>query len=361
MIKLIFAASSLLLLAMQVHGQQSSPQPILTTEHKITSHVTTNVLVSPEININTNTPQSFGIQDREPQKIKLFTKTFAVDKTDKINLQNQYGALTIKTWDKNEIKVDAEIKAYANSEAEAQKLLNVTSITASKAGGLVSFITDIDLNNNWSSGSKKREVKVFMTIYMPATNALKATQEYGDLTLGDYNGATSLAVEYGSLTTGDLKSSNNVIRVEYGKATIKSVNQAKISHEYGSGISIGSAGSLTIKAEYTNIRIGSLKGKTVANLEYCKLSADDISSSFAITADYSNISLGFDPSFKSSLNVATNYGSFKYGANVSVKRQNTGDEDRYSSSRSYIGEINKGDKGVEGISIQSEYTHIIFK
>ncbi len=355
--------SSLLLLAIPVHAQQpyTGPQPIVTITNKTTSQVNTNVVVAPEINVVIDTKQSNAAQEQAPQKIKTFTKTFAVDKNDKITLFNEYGAMTIKTWDKNEIKVDAEIKAYANSDSEAQKLLDVTSINATKTGDLISFITDIDIKNNWSSGNKKREVKVFMTVYMPATNALKASQEYGNLAIGDYSGPTALAVEYGSLSAGDLKSNNNVIRVEYGKATIKSVNQAAISHEYGGGTSIGSAGSLTIKAEYTNISIGSLKGKSTANLEYGKLTANDISSSFAVTADYSNVTLGFDPSFNSSLNVATNYGSFKYGTNVSAKRQSFGNAYSYSSNRNYTGDIGKGDSKGESVTIRSEYTHIIFK
>lgn len=358
---LIFSISGLLMLAIHVKAQQrqESPQPIVTVNNKITSHINTNIVVSPELNVSVDTKQSTSIQDQAPQKIKFFTKSFAVDKNDKINLSNQYGAITIKTWDKNEIKVDAEIKAYANTATEAQKLLDLSSINASKTADVVSFITDIDLKNNWGFNSKKREVKVYMTIYMPSTNVLKATQEYGDIVMGDYSGATSLAVEYGSLTTGDLKSSSNTIRVEYGKATLKSVNQAKISHEYGGGTTIGAAGSLTINAEHANIKIGSLKGRSTANLEYGKLTIDEVNASLAVTADYSTISLGFNPSFRSPLNVATNYGSFKYGTNVTAKRHLVDDED---SNRSYIGNIGKGDyRGGESISIKSEYTDIIFK
>ncbi|RZK18072.1 MAG: hypothetical protein EOO43_12890 [Flavobacterium sp.] len=352
----------LLLLAIQVNAQQpqSNPQPIVTLKSNIISHVTTHVVATPEIDVILDTKQSSTVQEQEPQKTKTFTKTYAVDKNDKINLANEYGALIIKTWDKNEIKVDAEIKAFANSDSEAQKLLEATSINASKAGDLISFVTDIDLTNNWSSKSKKREVKVFMTVYMPSTNALNATQEYGDLVISDHSGPTTLAVEYGNLIAGNLKSSTNSIRVEYGKATIKSVNQARITHEYGDGITIGSAGSLSINAEYTTIKIGSLRGKATANLEYVKLIADDISASFAITADYGSITLGFDPSFKASINVATNYGSFKYGPAANVKRLNSSDRD-YDFSRVYTGDIGKGDGKGDNISIKSEYTTIIFK
>ncbi|MES2651302.1 MAG: hypothetical protein V4663_06150 [Bacteroidota bacterium] len=359
---LILSISSLLLLAIQVNAQQPQPQPVVAVNSHPTANVAANVVVSSEINVQINTKQSVDIQEAEPQKIKTFSKSFAVDKNDKIHLSNEYGAITIKTWDKNEIKVDAEIKAFANSAAEAQKLLDHATINASKTADAVSFITDIDLKNNWGFNSKKREVKVYMTVYMPVTNALSASQEYGNILMGDYSGATTLTVEYGALTTGSLKSSNNVIRVEYGSANIKSVNQAKINTEFGSGITIGSAGALTINAEYTNVKIGSVKGKTIANIEYSKLTAGDISDSFSVNAEYSTVSLGFNPSFKSSFSVATNYGSFKYGANISAKRQNAGNEDRYSTNKTYTGDIGKGDnKSGESVTIRSEYSDIIFK
>ncbi|MGF1922539.1 MAG: hypothetical protein ACQUHE_00050 [Bacteroidia bacterium] len=354
--RLILSITTLLLLAVQVNAQQKAsnihPSP----------NVTTAVDVEHEVNVHLDAKEQIDEQERDPQKVKSFSKSFVLDKNDKVNLFNEYGIITIKTWEKNEIKIDAEVKAFANTDSEAQKMLDLVSINASKTGDLVSFITDIDNKNNWNYKGKKREVKVYMTVYMPSTNNLKASQEYGNIIMGDYSGVTSLTVEYGSLTTGDLKSSSNLIRVEYGSANIRSVNQGKLMTEYGSGITIGTAGALTINAEYTNVKIGVLKGKTVANLEYGKLIADDIHNSISLTAEYSTVSLGFNSNFRSSLNVTTNYGSFKYGPNVSAKLKVAGDEDRYSSNKSYLGDIGKGDnKGGENVIVRSEYSTIVFK
>lgn len=357
---LVSSITSLLLVAVQVNAQQQAYS--LSVNIQPTPNITTEVDVKHGSNVRIETNKKIDEQERDPQKVKSFSKSFALDKNDKINLFNEYGVITIKTWEKNEIKVDAEIKAFANTDSEAQKMLDIVSINANKAGDLVSFVTDIDNKNNWNYKGKKREVKVYMTVYMPSTNTLQAAQEYGNIIMGDYSGATSLTVEYGSLTAGDLKSGSNLIRVEYGSANIRSVNQAKVTTEYGSGITIGTAGALTINAEYTNVKIGSLKGKTVANLEYGKLIADDIHNSISLTAEYSTVSLGFNSNFRSSLNVTTNYGSFKYGPNVSAKIKVAGDEDRYSSNKTYHGDIGKGDnKGGENVVVRSEYSTIVFK
>ena len=55
-------------------------------------------------------------QDDTPMKAKTFSKSFAIDKSDKVNLSNQYGSITVKVWSKNEIKVDVDMKAYAKNQ-----------------------------------------------------------------------------------------------------------------------------------------------------------------------------------------------------------------------------------------------------
>ena len=36
----------------------------------------------------------------DAERSKSFSKTFSVDNSDKVNLNNQYGSITIKTWDR---------------------------------------------------------------------------------------------------------------------------------------------------------------------------------------------------------------------------------------------------------------------
>jgi hypothetical protein len=397
----ILSISSLLLLAIQVNAQQPSPQPVVTVNNKITSHVTANVVVAPEVNVIVNTQQSINIQDREPQKVKTFTKTFTIDKNDKISLSNQYGAMTIKTWDKNEIKVDAEIKAYANTDAEAQKLLDDVSINATKTGDLVTYKTTVgERNGNWGSSVKngkiiwRREVKTYFTVYMPSINALSASQSYGNIQLDDFSGPTSLKVKYGNLVTGDLKNSNNYISVQYGKANLKNVNQARISHQYGdgltlanindleleaeytavnigtiknnaniknqygSGVIVGYAGSLNLTAEYADIKVGKLAGTFTGTVVYGKLDVSSIEAAckiFNVGADYSSINLGFNANYAGKFNVTSNYGGFTHGSRVTTESNGN----NKGSSKSYAGLIGNGGSGQ--VAISANYGSVTFK
>ncbi|RZL18813.1 MAG: hypothetical protein EOO89_05130, partial [Pedobacter sp.] len=128
-------------------------------------------------NTTTTTVTSYQNDDAN-MRSKTFSKGFAVDNGDKIVLSNQYGSIQIKVWDRKEIQVDVDIKAYGNTDQDAQKLLDEVSIEASKSGDQVSYRTKMDRENgNWGSGSRngkkwRREVRINYVVNMPAANAL---------------------------------------------------------------------------------------------------------------------------------------------------------------------------------------------
>ncbi|MCJ0741692.1 hypothetical protein [Pedobacter montanisoli] len=343
---------------------------------------------------------SQDMQD-EPQKTKTFSKSFSIDKNDDIELKNVYGGMVIKIWNKNEIKVDADIKAYADSEGEAQTLIDNVNIEASKNGNQVSFKTVInDRNNNMGRGrsngrSWRREVKVMMTVYMPASNALTLSQQYGNVEMPDYNGATSIKVQYGNLVTGNLNSNNNYISIQYGKADLQNVNTGKfkfqygggvkignvdeleleaqytsvdvksvkktanVKAQYGRGVTIGSIGGLSLTAQYTTVNVGKLNGIFTGKLQYGKLNIDEIegaSKTINVDAQYTTVNLGFAANFNGDFNVNTAYSGFSYGSNVSARKLN--DDRNYSSRSDYEGKVNKG--GASNISVKSQYGSVRF-
>ncbi len=160
----------------------------------------------------------------DAERSKSFSKTFNVDRNDKVSLNNQFGSIVIKTWDKNEVRVDVDIKAYSNSDSDVQKLIDGVSIDATKNGDVVSFKTNMgDRNGRYGRGIKngvttwRREVKVNYTVFMPAVNPLTVQQQYGNVEMGNFAGPTSLKVEYGNLVAGNLSNTNNYINVQYGK------------------------------------------------------------------------------------------------------------------------------------------------
>ena len=280
-----------------------------------------NTITSTSVSSSKNVPVSIAISNQtggDAERSKSFSKTFSVDNGDKVNFNNQYGSMVIKTWDRKEVKVDVDIKAYSNSDSDVQKLIDEVTIDANKTGDQVSVKTNMgDRNGRYGRNIKngvttwRREIKVNYVVYMPAINALTAQQQYGNIDLADFSGPTSLKVQYGNLTAGNLNSSNNYIYVQYGKATIQDINTAVVKHEYGGGVSIGSIGTLQLDAEYVpvnvntitksaNIKIqygsgltvGSIAGNLLLNSEYAKVNINSVKGNTVIKQGYGSLSIG---------------------------------------------------------------------
>lgn len=138
-------------------------------------------------------------------------------------------------------------------------------------------------------------------------------------------------------------------------------NNANIKHQYGRGVTIASAGSLSLTAQYAGIKVGRLSGTFTGKVQYGKLTVDAVDAGckiFNADADYSAIIVGFAPGYHAEFDVNTSYGSFKYGSNVTAKRN--GDDDKsYSSSKSYSGQVGRG--GSNRINIKVDYNSVTFK
>lgn len=262
---------------------------------------------APQYALNTNVPANAkasadgqitasATQHEEGDVSKTFSRAFAIDQSDKISVSNQFGSITIKTWDKREVKAEVSIRAFSSSDAK--KLLDQVVIEAGKAGDLVTFKTRIDEENSrWGNfirnGRKSRqEVKVDYVIYMPATNALTVSQQYGNVTMGDFDAALSAKVQYGNLIVGKLSSSNNYLSVQYGKMNVAEATKATIKHQYGAGVVLGTIGTLNLNAQYTKVDITSITGEAVIEQQYGQGLTIGSVGSLNLDAQYIKVKIG---------------------------------------------------------------------
>ena len=249
----------------------------------------------------------------DPQRTKSFSKSYGISKGEKVNISNIYGNLIVKTWDKNEVKVDADIRAFANSEDEAQKLIDNVSITSAKNGDEAVFKTQMEDNigtrgNGTRNGKRwRREVKIFMTVYLPSSVALTASQQYGNVELPDFSGPTSIRVQYGKLITGNLGNSNNFISAQYTSVDLQDVNKATIKQQYGSGLTIASIGDLNLNAQYATVRIGNIKRSASIRQQYGSgLTIASVGGNLDLDAQYASVKVGV---IKGDAGIKIQYGS----------------------------------------------------
>lgn len=295
------------------HGfaQSNNPSPAIDVSAK--------VVVSANVSPNTTTNAQISVNQNEdgPMRSKTFTKSFSADQSDKLVLSNQYGSMQIKIWEKKEVQVDVDMKSYANSEEDAQKLLDGVSIDAGKTGDQITFKTKIEHENgNWGSGSNngrkwRREVRVNYVVYMPVSIALTLSQTYGSVTMGDLSGALYAKVQYGNFTAQNLNNVNNYVSVQYGNSNIQSLNGAVIKQQYGSGLTIGSVNTLDLNAQYAGVKITAIKGNATIKQQYGSGltigSVDDLN----LNAQYTNVNI---TSVKGNAKIVQQYNNITLGS-----------------------------------------------
>ena len=249
------------------------------------------------------------------EKKKTYTKTYSVSNSDKISLENKFGELKINTWAKNEVKVDVTITAEASTDERAQRILDKITIEDGKSGSGVYFKTKIGNDNNQKWDKEKGEKQGFnieYIVYLPAHNPLYASNEFGPMSIGDYNGEVVLQSKFGSLTAGKLTNAKKV-SVEFGKANIASVNNGDLSIKFS-------------RAEVTN-----LDGEIDAHFEHCsgvKLGINNSVKALTVKNSFTNLYLDLSTDLSANFDIRTSFAEVQNKSNFNIKKEGEDEERR---------------------------------
>jgi len=303
-------------------------------------------------------------------KSKTYSKTYNVDGNDKLQIDNRYGKITVNTWAKSEFKVDVEIKAYANEEDDAQKLLDQVSISDKKDNSVIGFTTvigDTNHKNNfwgtWSSNGKTtvRKTVINYTVYMPAKSPLTITNRYGGTVLPDLYGKLNITNSYGNLSAKSLTNAGNVISIKYGSADIENLVGSDLDVAYGN-LNLASADKLNADVSYGSAKIGKLNASGVINVKYGGLQIIGLDKSLknlSVNSSYSPVKLGAVGN--ADFDVTVHYGGFTYDdGNVNVTSKTPADDAKsWTSTKNYKGHVGKGNSD-KVITIKSTYSSVKF-
>ncbi len=289
--------------------------------------------------------------DYASEKSKSYTKTYAVGSNDKILLDNTFGEMKITTWNRNEIKVDVNITVKANTDQRVQKIMDMITIEDGKSGSEIFFKTHMEgehnnrsdndddhkarnhNNNNNNNSNNNRNynnddnssTKINYTVYLPANATLNATNQFGPLTIGDYDGSVTLDCRFGKLTTGKLSQSKKVT-VQFGTATIESMNNGKLS------------------VQFSKAQVNNLSGDIDADFNQSggvKLNVSNNIKSLDIHNDFSTVYLDADKNLSANFNIKTSFGKFSNETAFPVSKDR--DDNRWvNTSSSYSGKAGSG-------------------
>lgn len=304
------------------------------------------------------------------EKVKTFSKTYPLDANDKLQISNTYGKVTVNTWAKNEVKVDVDIKAYAIDEAEAQKLIDNTTINSSKENNNVVFETAIEREKNswWGTSSengkitKVRKVIINYVVYMPAKSALTINNKYGGIILPDLSGKLNISNSYGGLVAKALTNSDNNIEVRYGSADIGSLSNSDLKVSYGS-LQLDQADNLNATISYSPAKIGKLSSSGTFVVRYGGgLEIGDVGKNLkalSINSSYAPVKLGSLNDANADFDVTVHYGDFLYDSATNITSKTPENERGYTSTKNYKGHVGKGSAD-KVITIKSTYSNVKF-
>lgn len=271
-------------------------------------------------------------------KNKVVNKTYTVGQGDKFSVANSFGKVEIHTWNKNEIKVDVTVEVTANKESLAQKIFDGISISDNQSGGDVSFKTNMKGVSNDKTDKSTTEVNY--SIYMPETNELHLSNEFGPVTVPDFKGKVDLTSKFGSITTGNLSSVKSIL-VEFGKGDFESINN----------------GDITIK--FSSASLGKLTGSTKLKLEFCsatKVNLDNALSSLDVNASYSTVNLKPANALSASYTVSTSFGSFKNTTGIKFDSDEEDNQDGPKFDYKYEG---RSGNGTVPVKVKTSFGKII--
>ena len=321
-----------------------------------------NVIVS-NAGVNTITTTTTNDDD---DRVKNYSKTYSADANDVLSIENKYGNVTVNTWNRNEVKVDVQVKVSAGSDDATQKLLDNVNISDSKNGSLISFRTIIgEVKSSWYSvfqGGSSKKMEINYTVYMPAKNELVIDDRYGAIYLPDLDGKVTINSAYGSLKAKSL-TNESTLRVKYGNANIDNLNNSTIQLSYGE-LTIGSVNALTADVSYSPVKIARLHTSAAINLRYGGgLQIGDLDravKSLEIYSSYSNVDIGLSGDENADFAIVTRYGDFNYSDHAfTITAKNPDDEKGFHSTKSYKGYIGRANSG-KSITINSSYGNVKF-
>lgn len=268
-------------------------------------------------------PHQPGWQEAEvytysSEKRKTFDKTYKVNKTDVLNIDNKFGNVHINTWNRNEIQVKVDIISRANSEQQAQEMLNRISVGDSRSGNTIFVRTEMGSVNS-KGGNQSFEINY--TINMPDDNALVLKNSFGNVYLPDLKGKVDLKVSYGAFKIGNLSNATNNIKASFCNSASNSISflnkgTVELAH---STVNLGGTNGVSGTSKFTDLKIGNLSEALDMEVKYGTFKVDKVQKNFktiSVNGGFTPIMLHFENDAAFDFNVNVQFADFKVDRNL---------------------------------------------
>ncbi|NNE30500.1 MAG: hypothetical protein HKN16_12750 [Saprospiraceae bacterium] len=308
---------------------------------------------------------------------KEIKKEYSVNPTDRLNINNRYGEVNIKTWDQDKVNIEVTIVVQAKNQETADEVFKRISIDFNQGGGEVRASTEIESKkSSWGSwlwgDSGKAEWSINYMVHMPAQHSLTLANKYGHSYVESFSGDGDMNIKYGNLNAANVGGDFDIY-LGYGNATVGSVGKTNGQVKYAKLVmekcadatmdikyskwNVDEAGSvrltsgyddinfgtvnelsgyakygnldcenladLRLEGKYTDIDIVHLTNSADINLGYGGITIEHIKSGFSnidIESKYAGIKLGPDSDAAYAIDASVTYAGIKYPEGLTVER-----------------------------------------
>jgi hypothetical protein len=291
-----------------------------------------------------------------PEFTKTIKREFNITPNGTTSISNRYGKVSVKTWNRDQVKIDVTIVVDAASESAAQRVFDRINISFTNTSSSVKAITTIEPRKSsffgdWGSGSA--DFSINYEVFLPATNNLELEHRYGDAYVGAMKGRVTLDLRYAnpkieevgegssmtfSYGTGSLtKARNMTLDIGYANLTIKEGGDLQFNSKYAK-VSVDKADRISSATRYDDYKIGAVRelinsgrydnisvdnaDRIQVNGRYTQVKATLVARSLSLNLQYGGASIGLGRDFTEA-NVVGSYSDFEFnvgkGANFTIE------------------------------------------
>jgi len=143
-----------------------------------------------------------GAIDAKEKYEEKFEKTVSLARDGEVNLTNVSGYIEVRTWDRNEVKIDALKISKASTVAKAKENAARVEIVVEKEGNILNIETEYpERKRGWGEDSINVSVNYNLTI--PAKASAKITSVSGSIDLEKIGGAAKVKAVSGDVTISE--------------------------------------------------------------------------------------------------------------------------------------------------------------
>ncbi|MDB4293182.1 hypothetical protein N9954_07200 [Maribacter sp.] len=207
--------------------------------------------------------QSVTAQEQVSKKI---SKTYALNDTGKLQLENKYGNLNLNGWDKDEVAVEIAITVNHRKKENAEALLQRIRPTVIERDGFVSLGYEIlEKSDGWFANFfekanpfdyDKSNIQIDYTVYMPVKVELQLTNTFGDVLIEDWTGKLKALVEHGDIWISENLNKAD-ITMRYGKLRAQNISYGNITIKNGE-LDMGDSKSLRLNSSGTDSNLNTI-------------------------------------------------------------------------------------------------------